>query len=545
MIFAVLTLDALAVAQEQAAGLPDGHPRHRLVDLGTFGLVRIGRRKPMKSERLMWVAAIAVFAVLTSAVPLAGQDKQAHKHHHYQLIDLGTLGGPQSGTSVIGGPALNDHGTVVGCADTSTPDPNYPNFNPFLLPFGPDPFIVHTFKFDGGSATDMGALPGVNSSCEGFLTDRGLIVGASENGLIDPLTGLPEMDAVAWHHGQVSNLGTFGGNGSFAIGANNRGQVVGAAANAVLDPLSIFFGWGTQTRAFLWTHEQGLRDLGTLGGPDALAININDRGQIFGASYTSEVPNPLTGIPTLDAFLYEKGKMTDIPNGFGGTVVNPLGANNRGELIGNASFPDEVTSHPFLWSQGRWIDLGRFGGTFGDANWINDAGAVTGHAANPDNSVHAFLWKKGLITDLGTVDGDDCSSGFSVNLANQIVGVSFACDSSVQHAFLWENGKIIDLNSLIPPGSDMQLQVANSINNSGEIAGVGVLPNGDGHGFLLVPCDDKNAGVVGCDYSMMEAGTTASVEPTKHAMPGGRLPIVPWQRRRRLHFPRPVLGQTN
>ena len=153
-----------------------------------------------------------------------------------------------------------------------------------------------------------------------------------------------------------------------------------------------------------------------------------------------------------------------------------------------------------------------------ETHWINDAGAVTGHAANPDNSMHAFFWKKGLMTDLGTVDGEDCSSGFSVNLANHIVGVSFACDSSVQHAFLWENGKIIDLNRLIPAGSDMQLQVANSINNRGEIVGVGVLPNGDGHGFLLVPCDDKHAGGVGCDYSVMEAGITASrADKTRNA----------------------------
>ena len=111
------------------------------------------------------------------------------------------------------------------------------------------------------------------------------------------------MEAVAWHHGQVINLGTFGGNESFAIGANNRGQEVGAAANTVHDPFSVFFGWGTQTRAFLWTQSQALRDLGTLGGPDSLAVNINDHGQIFGPSYTSYVPNPLTGIPPYDAFL--------------------------------------------------------------------------------------------------------------------------------------------------------------------------------------------------------------------------------------------------
>jgi probable HAF family extracellular repeat protein len=499
----------------------------------------------MKSGRLMWMTAIAACGLLTGAVPLAGQDMQAHEHHHYQLIDVGTLGGAQSIEK-----ALNDQGTLVGCADTSTPDPNYPNLNPFLtdspFPFGADPFVFHTFEFKNGSLSDMGALPGTNSSCGEFLTDRGLIVGGSENGLIDPLTGWPAMEAVAWQNGQVTNLGTFGGNESFAIGANNRGQVVGAAANAVPDPFSVFFGWGTQTRAFLWTQSQGLQDLGTLGGPDAFAININDRGQIFGISYTSDVPNPLTGIPPFDAFLYENGKMTDIPNGFGGAQVNPLGANNHGELVGNASFPDEATSHPFLWSKGKWIDLGTFGGTFGDPSSINDASAITGHAAIAGNSaVHAFLWKKGVLTDIGTVDGDDCSAGFHINSANQIVGQSFACDGSVSHAFLWERNKIVDLNSLISHGSDMQLQVASTINNRGEIAGFGVLPNGDRHAFLLVPCNGEHHGVEACDYSMVEASATASVEPTIHATPGRKLPIGLWQRGNRFHFPRPVIGQTS
>lgn len=495
----------------------------------------------MKSERLMWISAIALCATLTSAIPLDGQDKQAHKHHHYQLIDVGTLGGPKSGA-----PFLNQQGTLVGCADTSTPDPNYPNFNPFLTPFGPDPFLFHTFEFENGRTTDMGALPGANSSCQSFLTDRGLIVGESENGLIDPLTGWPAMEAVAWQNGQVTNLGTFGGNESFAITANNRGQVVGAAANTIPDPFSVFFGWGTQTRAFLWTQSQGLQDLGTLGGPDALATNINNRGQIFGASYTSDVPNPLTGIPPFDAFLYEKGKMMDIPNGFGGTQTNPFGANNRGELIGNATFPDETTSHPFLWSKGKWIDLGTFGGTFGGAVSINDVGAVTGTSAIADNSaVHGFLWKKGVLTDMGTVEGDGCSVGLSINSANQIVGQSFTCDGSVGHAFLWENGEIVDLKSLISHGSDMQLRSAASVNNSGEIAGLGVLPNGDQHVILLVPCDDRHLDADGCDYSMVEVGATASVEPTTHATSGGRLPIALWQRRSRFHFPRPVIGQAN
>jgi uncharacterized membrane protein len=310
---------------------------------------------------LITLASIMLLT-LTSSAPASGEDDQVRehhhpRHHHYKLIDLGTLGGAKSIAK-----ALNDQGTVVGCADTSTPDPDYPNLNPFLtdspFPFGADPFIFHTFKFEGGHMSDLGALPGANSSCEGFLTDGGLIVGGSENGLIDPLTGWTAMEAVAWHNGQVTNLGTFGGNESFAIGANDRGQVVGAAANAVPDPFSIFFGWGTQTRAFLWTQSRGLQDLGTLGGPDAFAAHIDNRGRIFGISYTSEVPNPLTGIPPFDAFLYQNGKMTDIPNGFGGTQTNPLGANNHGQLVGSASFADEQTGHPYSLEQRKVDRLG-------------------------------------------------------------------------------------------------------------------------------------------------------------------------------------------
>jgi probable HAF family extracellular repeat protein len=454
------------------------------------------------------ITAITLLAALAIPVSLAADDEgdHHHKHHHYKLIDVGTLGGLQS--TVVAGRPLNNHGTVVGCADTSTSDPNYPNFNPFLPPFVADPFIFHTFEFEKGRVIDVGSLPGVNSSCESFLTDGGLIVGGSENGLIDPLTGWPAMEAVAWQDGQVTNIGTFGGNESFAIWANKRGQVVGAAANTVADPYSVFFGWGTQTRAFLW--ENGSKqDLGTLGGPDAFAITIDDRGHVFGVSYTSYTPNPLTGIPPYDGFLWKKEKgMMDIPNGFGGTQINPYFANNRDQMVGNASFADEATYHPFLWSDGKFIDLGTFGGTQGEGAWIND-GAVTGQAATPDGAVHAFLWSKGVLTDLGTVDGDTCSGGLSINSANQIVGVSFACDHSVAHAFLFEEGQIVDLNTLVPPGSDLQLVLPNDINDKGEIAGFGSSSNSESHAFLLIPCDENHQDIEDCDFSEVEESASA------------------------------------
>ncbi len=75
----------------------------------------------------------------------------------------------------------------------------------------------------------------------------------------------------------------------------------------------------------------------------------------------------------------------------------------------------------------------------------------------------------------------------SINSKGQIVGQSHV-DSTVYHAFLWENGgPMVDLNTLIIPGSDVQVNSAVSINDRGEIAGFGPLPNGDVHAFLLVP----------------------------------------------------------
>jgi hypothetical protein len=101
-------------------------------------------------------SVVGTIIVITVCMPgLFAQRRSSqftHKHHHYQIIDVGTLGGAQS--TLTGGRGLNNQGTLVGCADTSTPNPNYPNFNPFLSAFGADPFLFHTFEFEdamGGS----------------------------------------------------------------------------------------------------------------------------------------------------------------------------------------------------------------------------------------------------------------------------------------------------------------------------------------------------------------------------------------------------------
>jgi probable HAF family extracellular repeat protein len=129
-------------------------------------------------------------------------------------------------------------------------------------------------------------------------------------------------------------------------------------------------------------------------------------------------------------------------------------------------------------------DLGTLGGEVSDAIWLNDAGDVVGSADLPGGQIHhAVLWKKGKLHDLGTVDGDACSRGRGLNARGQVVGGSSDCHNFL-HAFLWEDGgPMVDLNTLIPPGSGVQLTNAFNINDRGEIlakaAPIGFTPNDD------------------------------------------------------------------
>jgi probable HAF family extracellular repeat protein len=152
------------------------------------------------------------------------------------------------------------------------------------------------------------------------------------------------------------------------------------------------------------------------------------------------------------------------------------------------------------------------GGNNGQANWLSDAGDVVGKADLPGplpQTHDAFLWKNGVMTDLGTQDGDPCSNALNINSKGQIVGGSSDCFTFL-HAFLWEHGgPMIDLNTFVPPDSDLTLTEATFINDRGEIGAQAVLPNGDSHAVLLIPCGE---GTEGCREAA-NAATQSNTPP--------------------------------
>jgi hypothetical protein len=79
-------------------------------------------------------------------------------HHHYQLIDLGTFGGPGSSIATdVEQNVINSAGVIVGGSDTAllTPEPGC--YNPI---FKPDCYIIHAFAWTEGHLMDLGTLPG-------------------------------------------------------------------------------------------------------------------------------------------------------------------------------------------------------------------------------------------------------------------------------------------------------------------------------------------------------------------------------------------------
>lgn len=223
---------------------------------------------------------------------------------------------------------------------------------------------------ENGQARTLGSHGNYHGhSSAAAINNAGYAVGWSE---VDP-TGAQH--AVLWRDGLVIDLGTLGGRQSEALDINEIGQIVGWARPG--EPAS-----GSR-HAFLWQGDSMI-DIGTLGGEESIAHAINDSGQIVGW---------LGDIGGKRAFIWENGTLRLLP---GGTEFSQAFAiNNRGDVVGSyiSVRPEGTAFHAALWRDGVRYDLHDLVGahrmtstqgvTLTWATGINDAGQITGVGSRP------------------------------------------------------------------------------------------------------------------------------------------------------------------
>jgi probable HAF family extracellular repeat protein len=342
------------------------------------------------------------------------------------------------------------------------------------------------------TVVDLGTLGGT-FSLAGGLNNRGAVVGESY------LLGDTVVHAFLWQKGSMTDLGTLGGQNSYATWPfNDSNQIGGASETSTPDPnAEDFCGFGAGTGLaclpFLW-QKGVMTALPTLGGTNGAAYEVNNWGVVVGAAENTTVDStcPPPRVLRWKPVFWYQGKVHELPTLQGDTVGTAFVINDLGLIAGASRTCDVFAPHPVLWQYGKIVQLGNLGGTAGLTVGINNWGQVTGESnLHGDTTAHAFLWQKhtGMI-DLGTLSGDVSSSGDGINDLGQIVGGS--CDSDENcRAFLWQYGVMTDLNTLIPPDSTLYLiEATGTINNRGQIAGYAYdTVSGEFHAFLLNPCD--------------------------------------------------------
>src|SRR5258708_27869784 len=110
----------------------------------------------MKDKLRVLIVLVFGYAACASAPVRSYAQQTPVTHHHYIVVDMGSLGGPGSIVYEQVTRSLNNVGTFNACADTPNLDPNNPQNPYFRYPDGViDPYIQHVFQWKLGEKTDL------------------------------------------------------------------------------------------------------------------------------------------------------------------------------------------------------------------------------------------------------------------------------------------------------------------------------------------------------------------------------------------------------
>ena len=279
----------------------------------------------------------------------------------------------------------------------------------------------------------------------------------------------------------ITDLGTLGGTHSFAYAINDLGQVVGECSiSGDVASHACLFNNGKMSDLYP-LNSQGVQTLGP--------TSINNAGQIASGAILSDVyvPAILNGITGRSRrgscrppqvceagglFLKFIGSLGGVTSfGFNGVATS---INNVGSVVGY-SYIDGVTRHAFLYRNGVMSDIGASDG-YSAALSINDAEVIVGFASDMFNGVaHAFVSVNNTVTNIHPATE---SYARDINNKGEVVGEFLTPDQTAFHAFFYSHGNFIDLGLAGAPETN-----AYAINDLSQIVGITSTPNGQ-HAFL-------------------------------------------------------------
>lgn len=232
-----------------------------------------------------------------------------------------------------------------------------------------------------------------------------------------------------------------------ASGLNNAGEIIGYAPNS-----ESYSAWIDNAGHFTIVNN-------TTGEPECIASAINDLGQLVGrVDYGSN----LSATP----FFYSGGTMTLLPTP-SGTVGTALGINDSGQIAGYTLNETTGAYRAFLDTDGTMYDLNSLATnsnlTLNYAYGINASGEIVGYGTNTSGFSQAFVYNNGVVTDIGTLGGDN-SFGFAINNEGEVIGEAQTTGDTEYDYFLYSDGQMIDLGEAGPRGGEPFV----GINNEGQ-----------------------------------------------------------------------------
>ncbi len=303
----------------------------------------------------------------------------------YRITDIGTLGGPTSHAW-----AINAAGEVIGYSDTGvethafiwSPEDGLTD----LLTLGGD--LSHAYgindlgevvgysrdvsgldtAFRWTDTAGMVPLPTLDAASGAYaINSPGQVVGNSRN-------SDGKIRAVLWD-GTVTDLGTLGGDESWAKGINASARVVGFS-----DTASGYLG------AFEWTSATGIQLLPTMAAGDSEAWDIADSGHVVGFGNTGTAAH---------AMMWD---LTKAPTDLGSLGVSSwaYGVNESLQVVGASFVAGAAENHAFVWDEMDGMrDLNDLiapgsGWVLERSTDINDAGMIVGYGWL-DGETRAYL----------------------------------------------------------------------------------------------------------------------------------------------------------